>query len=164
MTVRPATPDDLADIARLVRALAAYERDPESAVATPDHFARALFPEDTPPAAFCHVAESDGRVVGLALWFLSFSTWTGTHGIWLEDLFVEPEHRGRGLGLGLLRTLAGICVERGYQRLEWTVLDWNEPALGFYRRLGAVALDDWTTHRLSGDALGTTAAGTPPVR
>ncbi|RLV48129.1 GNAT family N-acetyltransferase [Nocardioides mangrovicus] len=151
MSVRPATPEDVARIVELVRDLAAYEREPEQAVATETDFHRALFGEA--PAAFAHVAEVDGEVMGIAVWFLTFSTWTGTHGIWLEDLFVDPAHRGSGLGRELLATLARTCVERDYQRLEWTVLDWNEPSIGFYRSLGAVGLEEWTTHRLDGEAL-----------
>lgn len=92
-------------------------------------------------------------LAGFALWFLNFSTWTGTHGIYLEDLFVRPELRGQGHGRALLQTLARLCVERGYQRLEWWVLDWNEPALRFYRSTGACPMDEWTVHRLTGDAL-----------
>ena len=100
-----------------------------------------------------HVAEVDGRVVGMAVWYLTFSTWTGVNGIWLEDLFVEPEQRGAGLGRELLATLARTCVDRGYQRLEWWVLDWNEPSIGFYRSLGAVPQDEWTVFRMDGAAL-----------
>lgn len=159
MTVRPAAARDIPDILRLVRDLAVYEREPESATATEDNLARALFPDGAAPAAFCHVAEADGRVVGIALWFLSFSTWTGTHGIWLEDLFVEPEHRGRGLGRALLLTLARTCRERGYRRLEWSVLDWNAPSIAFYRSLGATAQDEWTTYRVDGPALADLAQG-----
>lgn len=157
--VRPATPADLPDILRLVHELAAYEREPDKVEATEDHFAEVLFPGSGDPTAFCHVAEvADGaaggrRVVGIAVWFLSFSTWTGTNGIWLEDLFVEPEHRGSGLGQELLRTLARVCVERGYRRLEWWVLDWNTPSIGFYESLGAIGQDEWTTFRIDGDAL-----------
>ena len=98
------------------------------------------------------------QIAGIAVWFVTFSTWRGRHGLWLEDLFVRPEHRGLGLGRALLARLAAIALERGYERLEWNVLDWNEPALGFYRRLGAQALNDWTMHRLSGDALRELAA------
>ena len=100
-------------------------------------------------------------MVAIAVWFLSFSTWTGTNGIWLEDLFVEPEHRGAGLGQDLLRALAGVCAERGYERLEWWVLDWNTPSIGFYESLGAVSQDDWTTFRLDGAALSRLAGGHP---
>ena len=92
-------------------------------------------------------------IVGIALWFVTFSTWTGRHGIWLEDLFVDEAHRGSGYGTALIAALAAVCEERGYTRLEWTVLDWNEPSIRFYRELGAVAMDEWTTQRLSGAAL-----------
>jgi ribosomal protein S18 acetylase RimI-like enzyme len=105
----------------------------------------------------------DGPVVGFALWFVSFSTWRGRHGIWLEDLFVRPSHRGLGVGRALLAELATECVRRGYARLEWSVLDWNEPAQAFYRRIGAVPQDEWTTFRLDGDTLAALGAG-PPSR
>lgn len=136
---------------RLVRALATYEREPDAAVATEDDFRAAFFGES--PRAFADVAEVDGAVVGMAVWFYTFSTWTGRHGIWLEDLFVEPEHRGRGLGKALLVGLAQRCVAEGLTRLEWTVLDWNEPSIAFYRSLGASGLDEWTTHRVDGPNL-----------
>ncbi|MFC6152242.1 GNAT family N-acetyltransferase [Nocardioides yefusunii] len=152
-TVREATLADVPAVLRLVQALADYEKEPDAAVATEADFMAALFPADTAPAAFCHVAEVDGEVVGIALWFLNFSTWTGKHGIWLEDLFVLPEHRGTGLGKALLSRLAALCVERGYTRLEWTVLDWNAPSIAFYRAIGAEPMDEWTTQRLHGDAL-----------
>jgi GNAT superfamily N-acetyltransferase len=153
MTIRAATPDDVPAILGLVRELATYEREPDAVEATEGHVRQALFPEGGPPTTFAHVAEVDGEVVGMAVWYLTYSTWTGVNGIWLEDLFVQPAHRGSGLGRELLATLARTCVDRGYRRLEWSVLDWNEPSLAFYRRLGAVALDEWTTHRLSGEAL-----------
>lgn len=111
------------------------------------------------PAAFCHVVEVEGAVVGMALWYVTFSTWVGRHGIYLEDLYVQPAHRRRGWASALLAALAGICVERGYGRMEWAVLDWNTPALDFYGALGAIPLDDWTVHRLSGDALARLASG-----
>jgi GNAT superfamily N-acetyltransferase len=153
MTIRPATPDDVPAILGLVRDLATYEREPDAVEATEDHVREALFPDAGAPTTFAHVAEVDGDVVGMAVWYLTYSTWTGVNGIWLEDLFVQPGHRGSGLGRELLATLARTCVERGYRRLEWSVLDWNEPSIAFYRALGAVALDEWTTHRLAGDAL-----------
>jgi GNAT superfamily N-acetyltransferase len=155
---RPATPADVPDLLRLVRALAEYEKEPDAAVATPEQFTRALFPADGAPVASAHVAEQDGRVVGMALWFTTFSTWTGQPGIWLEDLFVDPAVRGGGIGTALLAGLAGTCVERGWTRLEWTVLDWNEPSIAFYRSHGARPLDDWTTFRVDGDALTRLAA------
>jgi GNAT superfamily N-acetyltransferase len=101
-----------------------------------------------------------GEVVGMAVWFVSFSTWVGVHGIYLEDLYVRPEHRRGGLGRALLETLARVAVERGYGRLEWAVLDWNEPAIAFYQSIGAVAQDEWTVHRVSGPAL-RALAGSP---
>jgi GNAT superfamily N-acetyltransferase len=150
-SVRPATGQDAADIELLVRELATYEREPDAAVARAEDFAAALGAE--PPLVHAFLAEVDGEVVGMAVWFVTFSTWRGRHGIWLEDLYVRPEHRGLGLGRALLTRLARVAVERGYERLEWNVLDWNEPALGFYRALGADPLVDWTMHRLSGRAL-----------
>lgn len=151
--VRPATAQDVTAVLRLVHALAAYEKEPDAVAATEDDFLAALFPEHGHPTTFCHVAELDGEVVGIAVWFLSFSTWTGKNGIWLEDLFVLPEHRGSGLGKALLAALAEICVERNYTRLEWWVLNWNAPSIAFYESLGAVAQDEWTTFRLDGSAL-----------
>ncbi|WP_323100715.1 GNAT family N-acetyltransferase [Intrasporangium sp. YIM S08009] len=152
--VRPADPHDVPELLRLVRALAHYEKDPEAAVATPEQFTRALFPADGAPVASAHVAVlPDGPVVGMALWFTTFSTWTGQPGIWLEDLFVDPDARGGGIGTALLSELAATCVERGWTRLEWTVLDWNAPSIAFYRSHGAHPLDDWTTFRVDGDAL-----------
>lgn len=153
MTIREATPDDVPAILRLVHDLATYEKEPDAVEATEQHFTAALFPESGSPTTFAHVAEVDGEVVGMAVWYLTFSTWTGVNGIWLEDLFVEPEHRGSGLGRELLATLARTCVERGYRRLEWWVLDWNEPSIGFYRSLGAVPQDEWTVFRMDGDEL-----------
>ena len=135
----------------LVRELAAYEREPDAVVATEDGLRAALFGDS--PAVFCHVAEDGGEVVGFALWFLNFSTWLSRHGIYLEDLYVRPSHRGTGLGKALLETLTSIARERGYGRVEWWVLDWNEPARAFYRSLGARPMDEWTVWRLTGDAL-----------
>ncbi|ADU47577.1 GNAT family N-acetyltransferase [Intrasporangium calvum] len=160
-TIRPATVDDVDDLARLVRELAHYERDPDAAVATADHFREALFPREASPAAYAHVAERDGLVVGMAVWFASFSTWTGRRGLWLEDLFVEPAQRGLGIGKALLTELARVCTARGWTRLEWVVLDWNAPAIEFYRSQGAQPLTEWTTYRVAGDALGRLAGGSP---
>ncbi|WP_345202250.1 GNAT family N-acetyltransferase [Fodinibacter luteus] len=157
--IRPATAADVPVIVRLVRELAEYEKALHEVDADEPHLLAALFPVGREPAAFAHVAEVDGQVVGCAIWFLSFSTWTGTHGIWLEDLYVTPAHRGSGLGQELLRTLAGICSARGYHRLEWWVLDWNTPSIGFYESIGAVAQDEWTRFRLDGPALGALAGG-----
>jgi GNAT superfamily N-acetyltransferase len=142
-------------VVALVHDLASYERASEHCRLTAAQLRAALFAPQ--PALFGHIAERDGEMAGCALWFLSFSTWDGVHGIYLEDLFVRPEHRGAGLGRDLLAALATECVRRGYSRLQWSVLDWNEPAIGFYRRLGAVAMDDWTVFRLDGPALGALA-------
>lgn len=150
-SIRTAGPQDAGDVERLVRELATYEREPEAVRAGAADFEAALGGEH--PLVHALVAEVDGRVVGMAVWFVSFSTWEGKHGIWLEDLYVSPEHRGLGLGRALLARLAAVAVEHGWARVEWNVLDWNDPALGFYRRLGAERLEDWTVHRLSGASL-----------
>jgi GNAT superfamily N-acetyltransferase len=139
-----------------VHELADYERAPHECHLTSGQLRAALFGPS--PALFCHVATLDGAVVGFALWFLSFSTWRGTHGVYLEDLYVRPGHRGAGAGRALLAELAAECVRRGYARLEWWVLDWNAPAIGFYRSIGAVPMDEWTVQRLTGDALHALAA------
>ncbi|HLU56296.1 MAG TPA: GNAT family N-acetyltransferase [Pseudonocardia sp.] len=149
--IRPARPADVPTVVRLVHELAEYERSPELCTLTEEQLHAAVFGPDA--VAGCHVAEADGEVVGCAIWFRNFSTWRGVPGIYLEDLFVRPSHRGRGLGKALLAALAAICAERGYGRLEWQVLDWNEPSIGFYKSLGAVPMDEWTTFRLDGDAL-----------
>ncbi len=152
MTVRPVRPEDVPDLVRLVRELAADERAEHEVRLTEEQLSGALFGDS--PALFGHVAVGDdGAVAGLALWFLNFSTWRGTHGVYLEDLYVSPSHRGTGLGRELLRTLAAVCVERGYSRLEWSVLDWNTPSIDFYRAQGAEPMDDWTVFRLTDDAL-----------
>ncbi|MFR9732108.1 N-acetyltransferase family protein [Saccharopolyspora sp. MS10] len=149
--IRPVAEPDVPAVVRLVHALAEYEKAPDECHLTEEALHRALFGDS--PALFGHVAEVGGEVVGFTLWFLNFSTWHGSHGIYLEDLFVLPEHRGSGLGKALLRTLARECVARGYARLEWWVLDWNEPAIRFYESVGARAMDEWTVHRLTGEAL-----------
>jgi len=151
VTVRPIRPDDVPAVVGLVRELADYERALDEARLTEEQLSGALFGDS--PALFGHVAEHAGEVVGMAIWFLNFSTWRGTHGIYLEDLYVSPAHRGSGLGKELLRTLAAVCVERGYSRLEWSVLDWNTPSIDFYEAAGAVAMDEWTVFRLTDDAL-----------
>jgi GNAT superfamily N-acetyltransferase len=149
--IREAQPKDVADLLRLVRGLAEYEREPDAVEATEDLLTLALFGEN--PRVFASVAESDGRVVGMAVWFLAFSTWTGRPSLYLEDIFVEPEHRSEGLGRALLTHLAARAVELGCARMDWSVLDWNEPAHGFYRAMGAHPMEEWTTWRLEGDAL-----------
>lgn len=150
-TIRPVEPADVPAVVAMVHDLAAYERAPAECTLTEAQLAAALFAEH--PALFGHVGvDGGGTPVGFALWFLNYSTWTGTHGIYLEDLYVRPERRGSGLGRALLAELAWLCVERGYHRLQWWVLDWN-PATAFYRTLGAVPMDEWTVYRLTGDAL-----------
>jgi GNAT superfamily N-acetyltransferase len=150
--IRPAQPEDVEEIHAMVRELAEYEKSLSEAKATPRQLREALFGEH--PAVFAHIAEDEaGDTVGFALWFLNYSTWTGVHGIYLEDLYVRPASRGSGHGKALLAELARICVQRGYGRLEWSVLDWNEPATAFYRALGAVPMDEWTVNRLTGPAL-----------
>jgi GNAT superfamily N-acetyltransferase len=160
MTVRPIRPDDVPAAVALVRELADYEKALHEVRLTEEQLTGVLFGDS--PALFGHVAVADdgglpGRIVGIALWFLNFSTWRGTHGIYLEDLYVSPQHRGAGLGRELLRTLAGVCVERGYSRLEWSVLDWNTPSIDFYKAAGAVPMDGWTVFRLTDEALSTFA-------
>lgn len=152
MPVRPATVDDVPEILALIRELAEYERAPHEVVATEDLLRQALFGES--PAVYAIMAiDEHGAVAGFAMWFLNFSTWLGRHGLYLEDLYVRPHYRGHGYGTELLRQLARICTERGYGRFEWWVLDWNEDALGFYRSLGAVPMDEWTVQRLTGEPL-----------
>ena len=160
MTVRPVRPDDVAAVVALVRELAEYERALHEVRLTEEQLAECLFGHS--PSLFGHVAVVDGEVVGIALWFLNFSTWRGTHGIYLEDLYVSPAHRGSGLGKELLRTLAAVCVERGYSRLEWSVLDWNTPSIEFYKAAGAEPMDEWTVFRLTDDALTGFAARRDP--
>ena len=149
--IRPATSADIAEIHTLIVELAIYEREPEAVVATVEQIHENLFGRD--PVAYCHVAEVDGQIVGIAIWFLNYSTWLGKAGLYLEDLFVKPEFRSRGLGLQLMKKLAQICIERGYERFQWWVLDWNEPSINFYKSIGAEAMHEWTVYRLSGEAL-----------
>ncbi|GED90164.1 N-acetyltransferase [Streptomyces sp. 6-11-2] len=156
--IRTATPADVPVIHALIRELAEYEKALDEVRATPRQLAEALFGEH--PAAFAHIAQDeDGEAVGFALWFLNFSTWRGVHGIYLEDLYVRPEARGGGYGRALLTELARVCVERGYERLEWSVLNWNRPAIGFYEALGARPQDEWTVYRLTDQPLKALAAG-----
>jgi GNAT superfamily N-acetyltransferase len=157
MSIRAATPEDVPVIRALIAELAEYERAPQEAVGTDELIARALF--GTPPHAEAVIASLDGATAGFALFFGTFSTWLSRPGIWLEDLFVRPQFRGSGVGRALLAHVAAIAVERECPRLEWTVLKWNTPAIGFYERLGAVPMDEWQTMRLSGQALGAVASG-----
>ena len=154
--LRPARPGDEDGILACIRLLAEYEKEPDAVVTTTADLREALFG----PAqnVFAHVVEKDGRVAAIAVWFLNFSTWTGRNGLYLEDLYVRDEERRRGYGSALLRALARVCVERGYGRFEWAVLDWNGPAIRFYRALGAVGMDEWTVQRVSGAALERLAA------
>lgn len=149
--VRPIRAEDIPDVVGLVHDLAAYERAAQQCTLTDSQLHTALF--GPRPALFGHVAELDGHVAGFALWFLNFSTWDGVHGIYLEDLYVRPERRGAGLGRALFAELAAECVRCGYTRLQWWVLNWNSPAIGFYRSLGAEAMDEWTVYRLADRAL-----------
>ncbi len=155
--IRFATPDDVPDILRLIRDLAEYERALHEVKATEEQLRESLFADD--PKVFAHVVEHEGRVVGFALWFLTFSTWNGTHGIYLEDLYVEPRFRGHGYGKALLTELARIADDRGYGRVEWAVLNWNTPAIAFYESLGARPQDEWTVYRLTGETLAKAARG-----
>src|SRR5580698_7693528 len=151
VTIRPAQPHEMGEVLRFIRELAVYERLEDQVVATEADLTRALFgPRPYAEVVFACVA---GEPLGFALFFHNFSTFLGRPGIYLEDLFVLPAARGRGLGRQLLAWLARTAIERGCGRLDWAVLDWNEPSIGFYRSLGAVALEDWTTFRLSGSAL-----------
>ena len=156
MALRPARPADLDTIIALVHGLAEYEREPDAVQLDRDELHEHLF--GARPFAEVILAEDAGQVVGFALFFHNFSTWTGKPGIWLEDLFVRPEHRGKGHGKALLIELACLAVERNCGRLEWSVLDWNEPSIQFYRSLGARPMDEWTTYRVDGDALRRLAA------
>jgi len=177
--IRPATPADVPEILELIRELAEYEKSLAEVESTVEQLTAVLFggssatdmPSVTPsgaPAAYAHVVEFPDpergtALAAFALWFLNTSTWTGTHGVYLEDLYVRPQLRGSGYGKQLLATLAQVCLERGYQRLEWSVLDWNEPALGFYSAISAVPMDEWTVHRLAGEALADLAGSATTV-
>jgi GNAT superfamily N-acetyltransferase len=151
MSIRPAGIDDAEEILALIYELALYEKAPDEAKATREQVVQSFFSEN--PQVFCDLVEVDGELAGLAIWFLNYSTWQGKHGIYLEDLFIRPQYRGRGFGKALLKHLAAICEERGYGRFQWWVLDWNEPAIEFYKSLGAVAMDEWTVYRVSEQAL-----------
>lgn len=159
--IRAAVPSDIPEILGMIHDLAAYEKEPGAVKTTEEMLDASLFGPD--PKVFAHVVHNGSgvgpAVLGYAVWYLSYSTWEGTHGIYLEDLYVRPATRGAGYGKALLRTLAQIAVERGYARVEWSVLDWNTPAIDFYASLGAAALDGWHVRRLDGEALAA-AAGT----
>jgi len=161
-TVRPARPEDVPAVVAMVHELAEFERAADQCHLTDDQLTAALFAPQ--PALHGHVAEDpSGEVIGMALWFLNFSTWEGVHGVHLEDLYVRPSARGTGAGRALLAALAALCVERGYRRLEWVMLDWN-PAAGFYATLGAEVVGDWLPYRLSGDGLHRLAERASPAQ
>ena len=151
MAVREATIDDIPRILQLIKDLAGYEKSQDQVVATEAKLVESFFSEN--PQVHCHVATEGDEVVGIAIWHLNYSTWLGKHGMYLEDLFVTPANRSSGHGMSLLKTLAQICFERDYERFQWWVLDWNMPAIAFYKSLGTEAMDEWTVFRLSGDSL-----------
>lgn len=166
IVVRPATPSDVAQMHDMILELAAYEQGLHEVVASEADLARALFggtafssePANTPsgtPGIYAHVIDDpDGEgLAGMSIWMLNYSTWEGQYGVYLEDLFVRERHRGKGYGRALMENLARICVEHNYTRFQWWVLDWNQPAIEVYHRLGAVAMDEWTVYRLTGDPL-----------
>ena len=157
--IRPATAADVPIILELIRALATYERAPNDVTATEDGLSKVLFGEK--PAAEVLLAFENETAVGFAIFFHNFSTWLGRPGLYLEDLFVRPEDRGKGYGRALLIHLAKIARDRGCGRMEWAVLDWNEPAIQFYRKLGAKSMDDWTVFRLTRDGIAKLADAAP---
>jgi len=150
-TIRPATPEDVGQILTFIRALAAYEREPDAVTATEEELLRHGFGEN--PYYQCLMAEHEGKPAGFALYFYDYSTWLGRPGLYLEDIFVDPSFRGLGIGKALLQQLAAIALEKGCARLKWEVLDWNQPAIDFYSALGAEFLDTWRNVRVSGEAL-----------
>ena len=149
--IRPAMRADVPQILAFIRALAEYERQPDAVLATADDLLRDGFGPN--PSYFCLIAEQDGRPAGFALYFFNYSTWLGRPGLYLEDLFVLPELRGLGVGKALLQQVAAIAVEKNCPRLQWEVLDWNQPAIDFYKAMGADFLDEWRNVRVTGDAL-----------
>lgn len=151
MKIRSAQISEAPIILQLIKDLAEYEKAPDEVVATEAELIATIFASN--PSVFCEFVEVDGEIAGMAIWFLNYSTWQGKHGIYLEDLYIRPEFRGRGYGKALLEHLAGICNERGYGRFQWWVLDWNSPAIEFYRSLGAEAMSEWTVYRVSGEPL-----------
>jgi diamine N-acetyltransferase len=151
LSIRRAEPADAALVYELVCALADYEKLRHEVDATPEEIAKALFAPE--PRLYCDLAEWNGEAAGFAVWFLNFSTFRGRHGIYLEDVFVKPDFRGRGIGKALMRHLARTCVDNGYARFEWAVLDWNAPSIAFYESIGAEIKGEWKVCRMSGPAL-----------
>jgi GNAT superfamily N-acetyltransferase len=157
--IASARPDQIGLIYSLIRELAEYEKLLHEVEATEAGIGAALFSDN--PRLFCEIAEWNGEGVGFAVWFLNFSTFSGRYGIYLEDLFVRPAYRGKGIGKALLADLARTCVKNGWSRLQWSVLDWNAPSIAFYKSLGAVLMDEWTVCRLNGPALAALAERAP---
>ena len=151
MKIRPAKREEVGDVLQLIQDLATYEKAPDQVEASKDDLLNTIFAKD--PRVFCDLVEVDGQIAGMAIWFLNYSTWQAKHGIYLEDLYIKPEFRARGYGKALLKHLAQICDKEGYGRLQWWVLDWNSPAIEFYKSFGAEAMDEWTVYRTSGQAL-----------
>jgi len=151
MNIRPAKQDEVGIVLQLIHDLALYEKAPNEVEATEKELLETIFVDNA--RVFCDIVDVNGEIAGMAIWFLNYSTWQGKHGIYLEDLFIKPEFRGKGYGKALLQHLAKVCDERGYGRFQWWVLDWNSPAIEFYKSLGAVAMDEWTVYRVSGDPL-----------
>ena len=149
--IRSAEISDLPVILRFIHDLAKYEKAPNEVELSLSELEESLFTKT--PQVYCLISEADGKATGFAVWHLNYSTWLGRHGIYLEDLYVDPNYRGLGHGKALLRKLAQICIERGYKRLQWWVLDWNESAIEFYKSIGAQPMDEWTVFRVSGSSL-----------
>lgn len=151
LTIRDAMPADVPQILQFAKDLATYEREPDAVTATEADIHEGLF--GATPLVEALIAEIDGVAQGFAIFFKTFSTWTGKPGFWLDDLYVNPDARGSGAGKALLKAIAALAVKRGYARFDWWVLDWNTPSIGFYKAMGAKAMDEWTVYRLDGDAL-----------
>jgi GNAT superfamily N-acetyltransferase len=151
LKIRPAKKEEVGEVLQLIQDLATYEKAPDQVEASRDDLLNTIFAKE--PRVFCDLVEVDGQIAGMAIWFLNYSTWQAKHGIYLEDLYIKPEFRAKGYGKALLKHLAQICDREGYGRLQWWVLDWNSPAIEFYRSFGAEAMDEWTVYRTSGQAL-----------
>jgi len=151
LKIRPAKREEVGEVLQLIQDLATYEKAPDQVEASEDDLLNTIFAKE--PRVFCDLVEVDGQIAGMAIWFLNYSTWQAKHGIYLEDLYIKPEFRARGYGKALLKHLAQICDKEGYGRLQWWVLDWNSPAIEFYKSFGAEAMDEWTVYRTSGQAL-----------